>query len=376
MQVVTLGQASSIRLDWDGDRARGKVIVRNDSGKPLIALLRMTAVDRLGNAVTVTFDAPKTPEGAGFEIDSPKEAVIPLKVKVSPSCGRPLFLPVRGRLEGVSRPSKNNLLTTVFGPTEVFIPEKSVPGMAGSVFVGSLLLAGATVVLVAFKLKSKSIHPLGTMGGTTWNFQQSWGSNVTIASGLLSALLTATYLTFPEHPHLMPRGSYGLLQSLFMLLLPLAPLAYGLLSRDVQVQVSGPGGASVAHTESQGYIVMYLLAGGLILWAALGQAATLLLLLIEFLIGNMIDVLIGGILVALIGLLILLLAVYGWSTLSKVASRPGATIPPGGGAAPVGVPPGGGSGPPPPKPSLREGAILSDEDQALLPPPAPEWPLL
>src|SRR4051812_34082081 len=29
LQIETLGQASSIRLDWDGDRARGKVIVRN-----------------------------------------------------------------------------------------------------------------------------------------------------------------------------------------------------------------------------------------------------------------------------------------------------------------------------------------------------------
>jgi hypothetical protein len=219
---------------------------------------------------------------------------------------------------------------------EVNIPERPVPGRAGGVFVGSLISSVVILLIVAFSLLNKKIGLLWPMGGSNWSFQQSWGTNVTIASGLLGTLLT-TFI-FPEHARFMPRGSYTLLQSLFSALTILAPLLYGLIRR--------------RSIESQGYVVMFLIAGGIILWGALGQAATLFLLIQELIAGNTIDILIGRILQWLAGILTLLLIFYGLRALYETAK--GLSVNPATGA---------------PAGTAKE---LAPTPSA----PLPEWPLL
>jgi hypothetical protein len=180
---------------------------------------------------------------------------------------------------------------------------------------------------------------------------------VTIASALVGTLLGLSI--FPEHPELMTRDSYTLLISLFAGLLLLAPLLYGLLQRDVQVTTNG-----AAAIDSQGYVLMFLAAGGIVLWCAIGQAATLFLLAREFVLSNTIDLVVGTILEALALILIALLLVYGVIALYRSATRPGVVVTPQPGA------------PRPPAPTVRAGAVLAQDLAKNVTEPPEDWPLL
>lgn len=245
-------------------------------------------------------------------------------------------------------------------------PDAALPLRA--IFFGSLGGAAAALVIAALLLASDRREPkvslLGRMGGATWSFQQSWGSNVTIGAGILSTLVTA--IAFPAHPHYMDRNSYTLLQVLFAALVTLAPLVYGLLRPGVQA-----GGAATAG--AQGYVYMFLLAGALVLWAALGQLATLGVLVGEFSKAESLDAWLGLALITLAAGLALLLLAYGIRTLyqtPRLASQAAAAAPP---------PP-----PPPPPPASEGGATESAETKGVEaggPAAAdegapPEWPLL
>ena len=158
------------------------------------------------------------------------------------------------------------------------------------------------------------------MGGPTWSFQQSWGSNVTIGAGVLGAILTVA--AFPAHPHLMQKNTYNTLQGLFAAIIALAPLVYGLLRRDVKVT-----GANSPVVEAQGYVIMFLFAGGLVLWGAFGQLATMAALIDEFIAGSALPTLIGVALEYLTAALFVLLLVYGLKSMYGTASQLGQTGP-------------------------------------------------
>ena len=66
---------------------------------------------------------------------------------------------------------------------------------------------------------------------------------------------------------------------------------------------------------------MFLLAGGLVLWGALGQVATLAVLVAEFIRSNVVARTIGVILEAFSALLALLLIVYGLLSLYETADE-------------------------------------------------------
>jgi hypothetical protein len=179
------------------------------------------------------------------------------------------------------------------------------------------------------------------MGNATWTFGQSWGANVTIGAGLLGTFLTL--LAFPDHPQILDKGSYTLLQALFVAIIALAPLVYGLFRRDVQASRNG-----MATTDSQGYVIMFLLAGGLVLWGAIGQLTALGVLTRtgfktscspfringlswpkggfeiacrEFVLSGSLAVLTGDILEALVLLLWILLVTYALRTLYLTAKQ-------------------------------------------------------
>ncbi len=196
--------------------------------------------------------------------------------------------------------------------------------LSSFIFLGPWVVALLTGGVCAVLLRSKLWQP---MGGATWSFAQSWGSNVTIGAGFLGALITT--FTFPSHPFLMARENYNMLQGLFSAIIALAPLVFGLIRSHVKVQ-NGPG----PEMEAQGFVAMFLVAGFLVLWGALGQVTTMAVLICEYLHGGTLPPLIALALGVLAGLLLLLLAIYGSRALYITVNE----LVPTGGVAPLARP--------------------------------------
>jgi hypothetical protein len=109
--------------------------------------------------------------------------------------------------------------------------------MVGLILLVTLLAAGLVAIAALSALWASHTPPWYRMGSPTWEFQQSWGANVTIGTALLGTLLTLT--VFPDRVHWMDKNSYTLLQTLLAALIALAPLLYGLFRNDVQVNIDG-----------------------------------------------------------------------------------------------------------------------------------------
>jgi hypothetical protein len=192
-------------------------------------------------------------------------------------------------------------------------PSPGVPSGPVLILLSSLLLAAFTAGITTINLMRKHISLLRRMGGGTWSFQQSWGSNVTFAAGLLGALST---LTFPPHAQLMEKSSYALLQALFLSIAGLAPLLYGLIHRNVPADTGG-----LIGVDSQGYVIMFLVAGTFVLWAAFGQLITLAVLIAEYRHSESIGTGVARTLFFLIGFLGVLLLLYGFRSLYGTAKN-------------------------------------------------------
>jgi hypothetical protein len=211
-----------------------------------------------------------------------------------------------------------------FSVQEIRIPEQ--PMMAW-IFVGTLSTTVVVVLSTMFSLLLRNVRLFHVMGSVNWSFERSWGANVTLGGALLMTLLGLTM--FPDRPHLMTKVSYSLLQVLFGALVSLAPLVYNLIRREVQVNIGG-----IPRVEVQGYVIMFLIAGGLVLWAALGQVATLSIVTEEFISSGTLEWTAGRALQGLAILLFLLLLVYGFRSLYLTAKTVSATPAAIGGAMP------------------------------------------
>ena len=184
----------------------------------------------------------------------------------------------------------------------------------GYIIAAALCVSIAVVVITCVSLFIKKVSLLHRMGSATWTFGQSWGANATIGAGLLGTFLTL--IAFPEHPQILDKASYTLLQALFAAIIALAPLVYGLFRRDVQANTNG-----IATTDSQGYVIMFLFAGGLVLWGALGQLTALGVLIREFVLGEGLGSLTGCILEALVLILLIFLVIYSLRSLYLTAKQ-------------------------------------------------------
>ena len=198
----------------------------------------------------------------------------------------------------------------------VIIEEPPLPSSTrvGCIIAADLCVSFAVVLISCIVLWTKKVPPSRRMGSATWSFGQSWGANATIGAGLLGTFLTL--IAFPEHPQILDKTSYTLLQALFAAIIALAPLVYGLFRQDVQADTNG-----IAATDSQGYVIMFLLAGGLVLWGALGQLTALGVLIQEFVLGEGLDSVTGHILEALVLILCALLLAYAFRSLYVTAKQ-------------------------------------------------------
>lgn len=191
-------------------------------------------------------------------------------------------------------------------------------GLMGIIFLGSLASSVVVVTVTAINLLRKKVGLFNRMGPLNWSFEKSWGANVTLGGALLITLIGITI--FPDHPQLMAKSSYTLLQVLFGALVSLAPLVYNLIHQNVEVKTN-----NVATINTQGYVALFLIAGGLVLWAATGQVITLGVLTEEFVRGGALDQMTGRALQGLAILLYALLLVYGFRSLYRTPKQISAT---------------------------------------------------
>jgi hypothetical protein len=315
-----------LKLEWRKNRATTRIFLSNSSNFPQTVSFGILLQDRLGRPLPV--DASSSHPNI---IDPHSKQLIPLILKLPstysalPALGY-LRVKVKPVLSPCLPPAKCRPVENSYtSDQEIFIPERPGPGLAGQIFLGSLITSALVVFVIGAFL---SDILLKSMGSPNWNFQRSWAANAAIASSLLATILTLSI--FPEHPQYMTKGSYSLLSSLFAALVTLAPLAYGLFHRGIQT----------AGADPQGYVATFLIAGGLVLWGALGQALTLWSLFTELVAANAIDSLVGNILQWLAAIFFLTLIVYGLTSLYTTAKNL-STSPPGkpNGAAALAAPP-------------------------------------
>jgi cytochrome b len=200
------------------------------------------------------------------------------------------------------------------GLSNLYIPIAiSAPGSmrAGYLVAGACVAAGLVVLCIGSSLCGSLLH---RMGSPTWNLEQSWASSMTIGAGLLSTLVTL--IAFPACWHWMDKSSYLRLQGLFTAIIALAPLIYGLVHENVQAKKDGQ-----AADDPQGYVVMFLIAGALVMWGALGQLATLGAMIAEFLWSATLDPLTGALLELLVLALLIVLLIGGSMTMYRTANQ-------------------------------------------------------
>jgi hypothetical protein len=140
------------------------------------------------------------------------------------------------------------------------------------VLLGALLLALVTTLVAAVIIfRSTDLFLVARMGTVTFDFKNSWGANVAIGAGILAALSSGAILSQDQYSS--NSTTYLLMASLFAALVPLGSALYGLIRPPAQ-----PG---ASPTEPQGYVSVYLLSSGIVLWGALGQLLLLGMILRE-----------------------------------------------------------------------------------------------
>jgi hypothetical protein len=128
-----------------------------------------------------------------------------------------------------------------------------------------LLWAGIFVTLgglvIMFLLKDNPDFTLFTKTHTaTWDFSKSWASITTVAGATLTGILSAS--SFFDEESDVPKQCLAL-SLFFAFLVILAPVLYNV----VQIW-------DETNKGPRGFVVLYLLASTVVLWAAFGQLST------------------------------------------------------------------------------------------------------
>ncbi len=156
-----------------------------------------------------------------------------------------------------------------------------------------------------------------TMGLPSWDFSRSWASNITVVGSLVSLTVLAS-IPVPKEIQI-PRSAYTILSLVFTLLAALAPLVYN-FSR----KVSREGDKIIAC----GTVFMFVVAGTITLWAAVGQLEMQALLLEELRSAGLLAVSICRLLQVLFAGVAVGLLVYGTRTMIfSVTIQPAAAPP-------------------------------------------------
>jgi hypothetical protein len=141
---------------------------------------------------------------------------------------------------------------------------------------GALSCATVMVLIAARRAGVLTLQGLRErMGPTGYDFSTSWASTITVVGALLGTLLSSGFL--PKATRLLPTETYAALSILFGFLVVLAPFIYRTASRPMDVTTT----LGTSETQYQGYVLGFLLATLVTVWAVLGELLTMLLLFDE-----------------------------------------------------------------------------------------------
>lgn len=206
-----------------------------------------------------------------------------------------------------------------------FVLQPPLPSSVDTgVLLGSLLLAALTSIVVAGIIATSSDMFLrGRMGDVAFDFKTSWGANVAIGAGIVTALTNGAVLSQDQYSS--NSTTYLVLATLFATMVPLGAALYGLIRPPVSVD----GG-----TERQGYVSVYLLSSGVVLWGAFGQLLLLGMILRELALARVLSQAPAGVLIVVTKGMIALLMVYAFMSAiatikatSQRATTPGTSTP-------------------------------------------------
>jgi hypothetical protein len=293
---------------YDGTHYRAGFFVRND--EPIES--------SVGFAVVLQDDKKSVLETEA-EILQQKDSVAREQAQTIPSnrlgfvtieidVGR-LELPLSGHLEMTAKAADRS---AVYRFKVLKVPPGLPSNTATSLFTVSLISSLVMIAASLIWLKSTGIKFSQRMGPPSWNFGDSWGTNITVGGALLTTLLGFSAL--PEQTHYLNKTAYLCLSLIFAALITIAPSIYALLRTPVTV-----AGSSVP--QYQGYVFSFTLASGVTVWGALGQLATVALLFEELANANEIS---RSMLLSLIVILCLvgvLLLAYGCRTVVDIANQ-------------------------------------------------------
>ena len=190
------------------------------------------------------------------------------------------------------------------------------------------LLASGSLAFVVGLLAAIASSPRlrQRMGAPSWSAADSWGTNLTVGAGLVNGVLAIAVLT--DTTAYMTKSSYTALSMVLASLVLLAPIVYGLFRREVEVteeasesaDPSAPVSLLAATTkEFEGYVIVFIVAGILTLWASLGQLMTFALLIGELRIADVIGTRVAVVVVILLAVVAVGLPIYGFMAMVEAA---------------------------------------------------------
>lgn len=172
-------------------------------------------------------------------------------------------------------------------------------GIDDGVLLAALGLAVAATLAGLAAVWLRGMALLSRMGGVAFDVGQSWGSNLAIGGAIVTALTSTTVL--PRDQYSTQSTIYTLLAALFGAFVPLGAAMYALLRQNVAVGLT---------TQRQGFVVVYMLSSGLVLWGAFGQLLLVGMLVREIESARVLGESAADILIILMRLLIAALVVY------------------------------------------------------------------
>jgi hypothetical protein len=175
---------------------------------------------------------------------------------------------------GIDRSRNSNEMTkeavmraTVSGYTEAL-----GSGDGALVLWGSLGVAFVTVAARWLSLYGQ--HNLGDrLGVVDFSFADSWATTITAVGALLGTILGTTGI-LPDDAAPLSNSAFAGLSLVFAMVATFAPLVFSAFQ-----SADRPGGAQAP--TYRGYVITFLIACVLTLWAAVGEIATIVLLLSE-----------------------------------------------------------------------------------------------
>jgi hypothetical protein len=278
------------------------VFVRNEENIPIRLSFSAKLQTQNGSPVNATI----SPRGGDGTIGGNTTEAIPLDIDIGKE-----QVPLSGYLRLASDSTASTTLAYKYRAIQIVAPLPSPHST--EVVIWSMLVALVVVLISLVRLPMNGVALKHLMGQPSWNFSDSWGSNITVGAGLLSTLLQ--FGALPEYTHFMNKTAYLSLNLLFAGLIALAPLVFNLLR--TPVLTADPSGNPI--TVYRGYAFLFVIASGLTVWGALGQLLTVSFLIREL---SQVRVITRGSMLSfnvVLGIVILMFFIYGCRTIVQIA---------------------------------------------------------